>query len=97
MMCPSPLNNTSCLIRSTRSDITSERISYIHRYRWVLLKVDFLGAGKSVLLKHYPAYPIIIISLIIQSNLAKKIWAKWESGLTTVQLKRDPPVGHLTH
>ena len=52
----------------------------------------FLGAWKSVRLKHYPAYPIIIISLIIQSNLATKIWAKWESGLTTVWLKWDPPV-----
>ena len=43
-------------------------------------------------LKHYPAYPIIIISLIIQRNLATKIWAKRESGLNTVWLKRDPPV-----
>ena len=24
--------------------------------------------------------------------LEKKIWAKWESGLTAVWLKRDPPV-----
>ena len=38
------------------------------------------------------AYPIIIISLIIQRNLATKIWAKQESSLTTVQLKQDPPV-----
>ena len=38
------------------------------------------------------AYPIIIISLIIQKNLATKIWAKWESGLTAVRLKQDPPV-----
>ena len=28
----------------------------------------------------------------MQNNLAKKIWAKRESGLTTVRLKRDPPV-----
>ena len=56
------------------------------------LKLDFLGAWKSVRLKHYLAYPIIIISLIIQRNLATKIWAKWESGLTAVWLKRDPPV-----
>ena len=50
---------------------------------------------KSVRLKHYPAYPITIISLIIQRNLATKIWAKRESSLTTVWLKRDPPVlGH---
>ena len=35
----------------------------------------FLGARKSVWLKHYPAYPIIIISLIIQRNLATKIQA----------------------
>ena len=61
-------------------------------YRWVLLKADFLGAWKSVWLKHYLAYPIIIISFIIQRNLAKKIRAKWESGLTAVWLKRDPPV-----
>ena len=61
-------------------------------YRWVLLKPDFLGARKSVWLKHYPAYPVIIISLIIQRNLATKIQAKWESGLTTVRLKQDPPV-----
>ena len=61
-------------------------------YRWVPLKPDFLGAWKSVWLKHYPAYPIIITSLIIQRNLATKIRAKWESGLTTVRLKRDPPV-----
>ena len=42
--------------------------------------------------KHYPAYPIIVISLIIQRNLQTKIRAKQESGLTTVRLKRDPPV-----
>ena len=71
---------------------------YLHKYgyyRWVPLKVDFLGAGKSVQLKHYLAYPIIIISLITQRNLAKKIWAKWESGLTAVWLKQDPPVSQL--
>ena len=28
----------------------------------------------------------------MQKNLAKKIWAKRESGLTAVRLKRDPPV-----
>ena len=61
-------------------------------YRWVPLKLDFLGAWKSVWLKHYLSYPIIIISLIKQRNLATKIWAKWESGLTTVWIKRDPPV-----
>ena len=61
-------------------------------YRWVLLKPDFLGAWKSVRLKHYPAYPIIIISLILQRNLATKIRAKQESGLTAVRLKWDPPV-----
>ena len=65
---------------------------YIYIYRWVPLKPDFLGAWKSVRLKHYPAYPIIIISLIIQRNLATKIRAKREFGLTTVWLKRDPPV-----
>ena len=64
----------------------------VPHYRWVPLKVDFLGAGNSVWLKHYLAYPVIIISLIMQRNLAKKIWAKQESGLTAVQLKRDPPV-----
>ena len=62
------------------------------KYRWVPLKPDFLGAWKSVRLKHYPAYPIIIISLIIQRNLATKIQAKQESGLTAVRLKPDPPV-----
>ena len=41
-------------------------------YRWVPLKLDFLGAWKSVWLKHNLAYPIILISLIIQGNLAKK-------------------------
>ena len=62
-------------------------------YRWVPLKLEFFGSMKiSVWLKHYPAYPIIIISLIIQRNLAKKIWAKQESGLTAVRLKWDPPV-----
>ena len=65
---------------------------FFFKYRWVPLKPDFLGAWKSVWLKHYPAYPIIIISLIIQRNLATKIWAKQESGLTTVRLKWDPPV-----
>ena len=62
------------------------------RYRWVPLKPDFLGAWKSVQLKHYPAYPITIISLIMQRNLATKILPKRESGLTAVRLKRDPPV-----
>ena len=61
-------------------------------YRRVPLKADFLGAWKSVRLKHYPTYPIIIISLIMQRNLATKIQAKRESGLTAVRLKRDPPV-----
>ena len=61
-------------------------------YRWVPLKPNFLGAWKSVQLKHYLAYPIVIISLIIQRNLATKIRAKWESGLTAVWLKQDPPV-----
>ena len=28
----------------------------------------------------------------MQRNLATKIQPKWESGLTTVRLKRDPPV-----
>ena len=28
----------------------------------------------------------------MQRNLATKIQAKWESGLTTVRLKQDPPV-----
>ena len=28
-------------------------------------------------------------------KIGKKIWAKWESGLTTVHLKWDPPVLHL--
>ena len=65
-------------------------------YRWVPLKPDFLGAWKSVRLKHYPAYPFTIISLIMQKNLAKKIRAKRESGLTAVRLKRDPPVLHST-
>ena len=60
-------------------------------YRWVPLKPDFFGAWKSVRLKHYPAYPIIIISLIIQRNLATKIRAKQEC-LTAVRLKQDPPV-----
>ena len=50
-----------------------------------------------VWLKHYLAYPIIIISLIIQRNLATKIWAKRESGLTTVWLKWDPPVYDFNH
>ena len=65
-------------------------------YRWVPLKLDFLGAWKSVRLKHYPAYPIIIISLNIQRNLATKIWAKRESGLTAVWLKQDPTVMYCT-
>ena len=50
------------------------------------------GSMKSVWLKHYLAYPIIIISLIIQRNLATKIQAKQESGLTAVWFKWDPPV-----
>ena len=66
------------------------KLQYV--YRWVPLKPDFLGAWKSVRLKHYPAYPVIIISLITQRNLATKIRAKRESGLTAVRLKRDPPV-----
>ena len=65
------------------------------RYRWVPLKPDFLGAWKSAQLKHYLAYPIIIISLIIQKNLATKIWVKWESSLTAVWLKWDPPVDDI--
>ena len=52
---------------------------------------------------HYPAYPVIIVSLIIQKNLATKIQAMRESGLTAVRLKWDPPVNivmlsvHSTH
>ena len=59
-------------------------------YRRVPLKPDSLGAWKSVRLKHYPAYPITIIILIIQRNLATKIRAKWESSLTAVRLKQGP-------
>ena len=40
---------------------------------------------------------MIIISLIIQRNLAKKIQAKWESSLITVQLKWDPPAVSEIH
>ena len=38
-----------------------------------------------------------MISLIIQRNLATKIRAKWESGLTSVRLKQDPPVLSFLH
>ena len=62
------------------------------KYSWVPLKLDILGAWKSVQLKHYLAYPIIIISLIIQRNLATKIWVKCELGLTAIWLKQDPSV-----
>ena len=36
------------------------------------LRRIFWEHEKSVRLKHYPAYPIIIISLIMQRNLAQK-------------------------
>ena len=32
----------------------------------------------------------------MQRNLATKIQAKWESGLTAVWLKQDPPVNMVT-
>ena len=56
------------------------------------LSPDFWEHEKLSRLKHYLAYQIIIKSLIIQRNLAEKIWAKWESSLTAVWLKWDLPV-----
>ena len=61
-------------------------------YRWVPLKLDFLGAWKSVWLISNPAYLHSIIQEKWNQILEKKIWAKRESGLTAVRLKRDPPV-----
>ena len=84
-------NNTNTTFQKLKSFIAKPHNIHLQYYRWVPLKADFLGAWKSVRLKHYPAYPIIIISLIMQRNLATKIQAKWESSLTAVWLKRDPP------
>ena len=91
---PVLMRRVSFFAASSSEESLTEMNPYGHqpKYRWVPLKPDFLGAWKSVWLKHYLAYPIFIISLIIQRNLATKIWAKWESGLTAVWLKWDPPV-----
>ena len=55
------------------------------RYKCVLLRPDFLEhenlSGLSVLIYVSWTYGILA-----------KIWAKPESGLTTVQLKKEPPV-----
>ena len=40
----------------------------IYKYRWVPLKLDFLGARKSVWLKSNPAYPVIF-SLVYKEKL----------------------------
>ena len=58
-----------------------------------------MGPAKPDFLEHENLSGLSIIRLIYiklyrkrKPNFGKKIWAKWESGLTTVQLKRDPPV-----
>ena len=59
---------------------------------WVPLSRIFWEHEKSVRLKHYPAYYIKLYRKKETKFLEKKIWAKQESSLTAVQLKRDPPV-----
>ena len=63
-----------------------------HRYRWVPLKSDFLGAWKSVLVQALSSLSNNYNKFNYQRNLATKIRAKQESSLTAVQLKQDPPV-----
>ena len=63
-----------------------------HIYRWVPLKPDFLGAWKSVWLISILAYLHQIIQEKGKTKFWQKIWAKQESGLTTVWLKQDQTV-----
>ena len=60
-------------------------------YRWVPLKPDFW--------EHENQSGLLVIWLIYiqlyrkkETKFWKKIWAKWESSLTAVWLKQDPPV-----
>ena len=54
----------------------------------IMLKPDRFSCSQKIWLKWDP----LVISLIIQRNMATKIRAKRESSLTAVRLKRDPPV-----
>ena len=70
-------------------------ILYIPNYRWVPLKLDFLGACKSVWLISLSGLSVLICIKLIKlykNEIIQKIRAKRESGLTAVRFKRDPPV-----
>ena len=60
------------------------------KYRWIPLKPEFWEhknlSSLSVLLY------IITLYKEKEKQFWQKIWAKWESSLTTVWLKQDPPV-----
>ena len=56
-------------------------------YVCVLLKLDFPEH------QNLSGLSVLIYIKLYCTRKRKKIWAKWESSLTTVWLKRDPPVG----
>ena len=56
-------------------------------YRWVPLKPDFWEHENQSALS-----VIWLIYIKLYRKKEEKIWAKWESGLTAVWLKWDPPV-----
>ena len=59
-------------------------------FRWVPFKPYFLGAWKSVWLISTKIY--IKLYKEKEKMILAKIWGNWESNLTAVQLKQDPPV-----
>ena len=65
-------------------------ISHWPLYRWVPFRLDFW--------EHENLSGLFTLNYTKKKEKEKKfrqeIWAKWESGLTVVWLKQDPPVIH---
>ena len=66
-------------------------------YRWVLPKLDFLEARKSVWPKSNLAHPVIFSLVYMEKLPRQKIWLNQESSLTDVWLMWDPPVYGTLH
>ena len=87
-------NNDLYKLALAKSQVSfSEAISSFPPYRWVPLKLVqlFWEHAKSVQLISNLAYQYQFTLNYTRKRILAKIWAKWESSLTTVQLKWDPP------
>ena len=72
------------IIYDTNEQLVNKQLS---TYRYISFFLAEEGGCKQSSLSNY-------YNIIITRKFGKKIWAKRESGLTTVQLKGDPPVTH---